>query len=273
MDQRAIDIVTPSLPEAPAAGLADLAANAILAAGRASFPPMLMDVVGRAIRTDHCSVFAFAGERAWEVFSSGDLPRSESASLARDYVGDYYRADPNRSVIEASQRKGISIAAPVFFHTDPRRIADGVYRKRFFSAADLIDKISIVFTLEAATLYCNFYRLGRSGRFTAEDRAHAHAIAPLVCALIANHQRLSGEEETLRGLSVIGESADLSARERQVCEKILAGLTTEEIALDLGVAASTIVTYRRRAYQKLGLGSKTELFQAAAGGRTGAAAG
>jgi DNA-binding CsgD family transcriptional regulator len=54
--------------------------------------------------------------------------------------------------------------------------------------------------------------------------------------------------------------AALSPRERGICIKILLGFTSEAIALDLGLSHKTVLTYRRRACERLGIGSQNELF-------------
>nr|WP_321442865.1 helix-turn-helix transcriptional regulator [uncultured Cohaesibacter sp.] len=53
----------------------------------------------------------------------------------------------------------------------------------------------------------------------------------------------------------------LSEREREVCRGILSGKKAERIAADMDVAPSTVVTYRKRAYEKLGISSRTSLFE------------
>lgn len=53
----------------------------------------------------------------------------------------------------------------------------------------------------------------------------------------------------------------LSDREREVCRGILSGKKAERIAADMDVAPSTVVTYRKRAYEKLGISSRTSLFE------------
>ena len=55
----------------------------------------------------------------------------------------------------------------------------------------------------------------------------------------------------------------LSDREREVIEMILNGLSVKEIAVRLAVGIETVRTYRKRAYQKLELDSKTSLFMRA----------
>jgi DNA-binding CsgD family transcriptional regulator len=51
----------------------------------------------------------------------------------------------------------------------------------------------------------------------------------------------------------------LTDRERIVCGYTLAGYTAEGISLILGVGISTIVTYRRRAYSRLGVSNANQL--------------
>jgi DNA-binding CsgD family transcriptional regulator len=69
--------------------------------------------------------------------------------------------------------------------------------------------------------------------------------------------------DALRSLDVIEKciavQAAMPRRESEVCARILYGLSTTGIALDLGVGEETIKTYRKRAYHRLGIGSEREL--------------
>lgn len=53
----------------------------------------------------------------------------------------------------------------------------------------------------------------------------------------------------------------LTPRELQVCSRILFGMTVEGISLDLGIKPESIVTYRKRAFQKCGIGTRHELMR------------
>jgi DNA-binding CsgD family transcriptional regulator len=44
-----------------------------------------------------------------------------------------------------------------------------------------------------------------------------------------------------------------------VCARVLYGLSSTAIALDLDVGEETVKTYRKRAYQRLAIGSEREL--------------
>jgi DNA-binding CsgD family transcriptional regulator len=52
----------------------------------------------------------------------------------------------------------------------------------------------------------------------------------------------------------------LTGREQAVLSCILMGMHTEGIALSLHVKAASVITFRKRAYAKLGITSQAELF-------------
>ncbi|KQU74512.1 hypothetical protein ASC75_21105 [Aminobacter sp. DSM 101952] len=58
----------------------------------------------------------------------------------------------------------------------------------------------------------------------------------------------------------------LTDREREVCVQVLRGLTSEGIALTLGISINTVLTYRKRAYSRLCIGSQNELMRLVAFG-------
>jgi DNA-binding CsgD family transcriptional regulator len=51
----------------------------------------------------------------------------------------------------------------------------------------------------------------------------------------------------------------LTLRERQVCARAVVGMSVEATALDLGIAKTSVLTYRQRAYHRLGVTSPIEL--------------
>ena len=54
--------------------------------------------------------------------------------------------------------------------------------------------------------------------------------------------------------------AGLTPREEAVLGRIVSGISTEGIALDLDVKPSTVITLRKRGYAKLGIATQAELF-------------
>jgi len=54
---------------------------------------------------------------------------------------------------------------------------------------------------------------------------------------------------------------ELSMRETQIHERILRGLTSDEIAKDLGISPKTIETHRTHINRKLGVSSSIDLIR------------
>ncbi|TKW76868.1 MAG: hypothetical protein DI543_18695, partial [Bradyrhizobium icense] len=54
--------------------------------------------------------------------------------------------------------------------------------------------------------------------------------------------------------------AALTGREKEVCLRILSGFSSEAIAAELGISLHSALTYRKRAYEKLGISAQNELF-------------
>jgi DNA-binding NarL/FixJ family response regulator len=52
----------------------------------------------------------------------------------------------------------------------------------------------------------------------------------------------------------------LTVREREVCARLLCGMTHDGVANDLQLSLPTVKTYRNRAFARLGIHFKNELF-------------
>ncbi|MET4092535.1 DNA-binding CsgD family transcriptional regulator [Bradyrhizobium sp. S3.5.5] len=52
----------------------------------------------------------------------------------------------------------------------------------------------------------------------------------------------------------------LTPREQDVCRRILLGFSSEAISQALGISLHSTLTYRKRAYERLGISSQNELF-------------
>ena len=150
---------------------------------------------------------------------------------------------------------------------------DPAYQNHFFDRHDLIDKASTIGKVEQGSVYCNFYRMGLSGAYSEKDWQLLESILPLITTLISTHYRILqlsplDEQQAHRNArslvhNIISKSvapfSQLTPREREVCERILLGYTSVGIGLDLNIAQSSVVTYRRRAYEKLDISTQKRI--------------
>lgn len=87
-------------------------------------------------------------------------------------------------------------------------------------------------------------------------------VSPMIARQLLRRLRPTGEA-TVAPKAAQDQDLELSAREVQVLERMALGYTMQETAEFLGVAMSTVQTYVRRIYQKLGVKSKVEAISAA----------
>lgn len=238
--------------------------------GQSQFDQTLFTFLNKALLIDHFAVFTYSDtEGAGHLFTKSIMPKEEAEGLAKDYVDQYHERDPHFSGGDAELEEDGGPVHPSFTEEyDPE------YRDHFFTQHDLVDKISITRKVGTGYIYCNFYRIGESGQFTEDERISFGIMLPLFTNLIACHfqiLRLQGKgdaenESSARSLvhSVISRKVTpfdkLTGRESEVCERILVGFTSTGIGLDLGIAESSVNTYRRRAYEKLAIATQNELF-------------
>jgi DNA-binding CsgD family transcriptional regulator len=236
--------------------------------GGSDFEQAVFDFLYEHLLIDHFAVFTYSEKAgAAHLFTKSIMPSEEAAELAKDYVSEYHQRDPH---FKRSNEDSVSKHA---VHPSLNDEYDSEYLNHFFIQHDLVDKLSIIRKVNKHYIYCNFYRIGDSGKFTQAERELFDSILPLLAELIACHFKIlhlqDGDDDdapSVRSLvhSVISTKVEpfnkLTTRESEVCERILVGFTSTGISLDLGIAESSVNTYRRRAYEKLGIATQNELF-------------
>ncbi|HLZ00963.1 MAG TPA: helix-turn-helix transcriptional regulator [Bradyrhizobium sp.] len=240
---------------------ADDIAPAVLAIGRPSFPQTLLDTLRRIASVGHCMVFAFEGERSARcLLDIGNIPIGPDLGAA--YSEQFHLADPNREVVFRQRSHASSIVLPAF----ARRMYDEKYLKIFFNDADIVDKFATAIWVGDACFYVNFYRTAAQGRYSREQIEHLKRVAPTVGAAVARHfqEAVAPNHDPFRRLETLFSTNDpllrLTGREKDVCLRILSGFSSEAISVDLGISLQSTLTYRKRAYEKLGISSQNELF-------------
>ena len=145
------------------------------------------------------------------------------------------------------------------------------YRRECYAPSDwngygakLVDRFSVIKRHHGEVFGINFYRHANDGTFTLRDIQMIVTSADLLFALLGKHKppaaRHDAEDERRfyrQQLKVIAPS--LSQREVQVCTGIVLGMTSEAIASTLGISIHTVLTYRKRAYARMGITSQFEL--------------
>ncbi|TWB94612.1 DNA-binding CsgD family transcriptional regulator [Bradyrhizobium macuxiense] len=232
---------------------------ALLAIGRDGFPQALIGALRRVAGVGHCMVFSFTGPRSAAcLLDVGNIPTGRDLGIA--YSEHFHQADPNRDAVFEGQAQ----AEPILLPTFARRMYSDGYRKIFFDDSDIIDKFASAIWTGDTCFYVNFYQITAQGRFSREQIARLAAVAPALTAAVARHFQREPDADPIERLKTLFATTEplarLTGREKEVCLRILSGLSSEAIAADLGIGLHSALTYRKRAYDKLGISSQNELF-------------
>jgi DNA-binding CsgD family transcriptional regulator len=199
----------------------------------------LFEATGR----EHSSLQYYFGE-------PGLFPAYLKWYLRLDPVSEAYRAAPKVSNV-ALQR------------VRPQHIASPGFRRRVFDDAGIVERVSVIQRGPEAWRVMNVARHASEGLFTDSEISALIGVACLALPMLPlNRDRQSGPVQ----LSVVqledrfaNRFSELTLRERQVCARAAIGMSVEATALDLDIAKTSVLTYRRRAYQRLGVTSPFEL--------------
>jgi len=178
------------------------------------------------------------------------FPAYLKSYLRLDPVGDAYRAAPACSDV-ALQR------------VRPSDIASAGFRQRVFDEAGIVERVSVVQRGPDAWRAINVARHVSEGYFSDGELGALIALACLLLPMLPINRRRSAGPLALSVRQLEERFAAryeyLTLRERQVCARAVFGMSVESTALDLGVGKTSVLTYRKRAYQRLGVGSPIEL--------------
>ncbi|MBN9460248.1 MAG: hypothetical protein J0H00_03380 [Burkholderiales bacterium] len=235
--------------------------------GTERFCSDLLSFVGSTGTVDHAAVIRFDAQAQARVTVSATRPalRINGQHVRDAYERRFFRADPNRSARALSA--GDSRA--VLRRLRPGSLSDENYRFHCFELPALVDRLSVI-TAAREFVYClNLYRCSCSGPFSDAEIAAVEASAPVLAALSVKHDEMARRSSAPRGRGeriadlvqrLAALRKGLTPRELEIAARIVAGMGAEAIALDLGIAPSSVVTYRRRAYARLGIAAQNELF-------------
>lgn len=234
-------------------------AEMIGAIGEAGFPAVAAGAVGRLLGFDLAAVIVHSDGRAPELlFDNFD------AAGRRRGIETYLRVTHAINPILAGQPAGRAFRARDFAlrRLPHREVAEGHllpapeeelgFRTAGWPAG--LEEIGLHLGTSFGLVEFGLYRQRPRRRATDGDLRHLDALGAPIAAAFDKHLALS------RPGPAASHAAGLTGREREVLDLLLAGCSSEAVALRLGIGRFTVKDHRKRIFRKLGVGSLAELF-------------
>jgi DNA-binding CsgD family transcriptional regulator len=178
------------------------------------------------------------------------FPTYRKSYLRLDPVTEAYRATPHLNNVVVQRVR-------------PSHIDSQAFRRRVFEDAGIVERISVIQRGADSWRVISVATHASSGRFTDTQISCLVGLACQVVPMLPLNRVHPPHPDPLTVGQMEQRFADcfgaLPQREREVCARAAAGMGVEASALDLGIAKTSVLTYRRRAYQRLGVNSPVAL--------------
>ncbi|WP_174929258.1 helix-turn-helix transcriptional regulator [Burkholderia lata] len=209
-------------------------------------------------------IFRLVDSRPVEFVSIGCDGSNRVEYVRNTYLGGkWWQFDDEINELAAGEG-----GASRFLKTDFKLSAPPRLRQTLYGQLNIRDRVLMCSRIDGNPLVLSVTRSEQYGPFEtrhvdalAERAATMLSIVARHCDLAMRARRLPDLLTDLAGIerqiALAGER--LTARESEVCARYLYGLPTSGIAADLGIGTETVVTYRKRLYERLAIGSHREL--------------
>jgi DNA-binding CsgD family transcriptional regulator len=190
------------------------------------------------------------------------------ADTTRDCFAAYhaglYRRDRSFDLVRRGRRTGQATVLRMGADEAP----NAEHRESIYRRHGVVERLSVAQLEEDGSLLAvNLYHHDHQGAFDPLELERFGRIAPLLLTGVRRHialQHGAPGAGTARGeaarTALLARCPQLTERELDVCERLLRGWSYDGTAADLGLTLATVKTYRARAFARLGLHFRSELF-------------
>lgn len=230
--------------------------------GRPDFAQLALAQLRRLVPAASWSVYRTGARPALLMSASAGVP-DRTANCWQAYLSGPHLSDRSlQPQARLTQPDGLLVCHVAASEVQPE------HRARVYEPHGMAERISVVRAeagggLLAVNLYRHVHQL-------AFRDAELQAFGDLASALLAltekqlllvqaGRQALASQPASPRQ-RLLARCPSLTPRELDVCERVLLGLSHDGIAADLGLAVPTVKTYRNRAFQRLGIHFRSQLY-------------
>jgi DNA-binding NarL/FixJ family response regulator len=251
------------LPHHPARTEEAALAALVMAIGGPAFATQALAALNAPLQAASWSVYRVWRDRAPALCLSASHGVADTTQACfAAYSDGLYRWDRSFDLAHGAPAAGSATVLQMRAEDAPTP----EHRERIYRRHGLLERLSVVSAEDdGGLLAVNLYHHAHQGAFSGREREQFVRIAPLLLAGVRRHLALLGAQapgplDRSGRAALQAACAGLTARELDVCERLLRGWSHDGVAADLGLSVATVKTYRTRAFRRLGLHFRSELF-------------
>lgn len=232
----------------------------VAAIGLPAFGDRALMALNGLLRVGSWSVYRLWTDRQPVMYASAShgIADTTQQCFATYRDGGLYRHDRSFDLVDG-RRAGDAVLLRM--HADEVPNAD--HRDAIYRRHAMVERVSLAWRMDDRSLMAvNLYHHVHQGRFDGDEVMRVTEAAPLLQAAVARHvELLDVASAPARPRDALAARCPaLTARELDVLGLLLDGLTYDGIAAALGLSVGTVKTYRARAFGRLGIHFRSQLY-------------
>ncbi len=226
--------------------------------GTNAFVQVALDVAHDLVGADFVSVFCLGDrDKPLLVGTACRFGQHRAERAARGY-DHHVNEDRNTQLLQGTHGPGDFLT---FQAADS--ISSFTYRRDCYDLPGISARMSLIRRSPAYGLAISLYTSAEAGLFPERQHPHVQAVLGLLLAATERHVAFSLKGSVWQREDIQTRLAltypDLTAREREVAAMAIKGRTAAETADILGLAETTVITHRKKAYKRMNVTSLRQL--------------
>lgn len=232
--------------------------------GLESFEDRLAVAADRAFDCAHLTAFNFYKDNAPRKMLMSAIDNQASVEEAgKRYSEVHWKRGPTNLFRDRS----LEVGKYYWVLTSSNEVEDPDYLSDCYHETQIYYRASLLRRFPEYTMKLSFHRKRAAGEFLRGQLDDIQCYVDTILSLVRRHDIICAVPKSTDAArdaytnKLIGQFPTLTERELQTCALICVGMTSEAIALTLGISINTVLTFRRRAYRKLNICSQNQLLR------------
>lgn len=231
----------------------------ILEIGGGRFSETLFSGMQQVLNLRHLVAYRYRANNPVELlFAESANDENNMRRMIDIYSRHLYSQDPILPHLRPVEERQLAV-----HFIDASTILDDTFRNELYRAQKMASKTAIVIRRPSDTIVIGLFRGEDAGAMDDGQWDFINSSYGYVSAAVERHTDLTDCSRNIDWAAMLSSIKDrpaLSKQEIMVCCQILDGYYNEGISLNMGLSVHSVITYRRRAFAKLGVNSQNELF-------------
>ncbi|WP_409019382.1 helix-turn-helix transcriptional regulator [Brevundimonas vesicularis] len=233
------------------------------AIGEQEFENELLSLLNETCGAEHCAIFGLDGLAPRELAAASLDGTNTAHACATQYLkSQSWRRDPTMG---AARQQALN-DSPSLIHLNIGELEDRELRDVIY--ARMSERLLLCGPSAAGRVALSILKSGNGSTFESSGVMDLERFATILLPILGKHATATWHRSRLLLALTSLEEIETCVfacpdkfprRESQVCARIIYGMSSTGIALELGISEETVMTYRKRVYQRLGIATQREL--------------